>query len=66
MPASPNFANTNNQNDKREKIEIIEEQKPTATNINNLKNVWKSYDIITGAEASQLPTGRLPADSKVL
>ena len=66
MPASPNFTNAVNQSDKREKDEIIEEEKPTATNINNLKNVWKSYDITAGAEASQLPTGRLPADSNVL
>ena len=66
MPVSPNFANTINQSNKREKEEIIEEEKPTPTNINNLKSVWKSYDITSGAESSQLPTGRLPADSNVL
>lgn len=66
MPPSPNFANTMKKSDKRDKDEIVEEEKPTITNIDNLKNVWKSYDITTGAETSQLPTGRLPADSNVL
>ena len=66
-PSSPNFPKLINMSDQKNKSsQIILEERPTPTNVTNMKNIWKSYDIAVTGQANPPPTGRLPPTSNVL
>ena len=65
MPSSPSFPKHINVSNQKNRLDIIEEERPTPTNVSNMKNIWKSYDIAANPKVLP-PTGRLPPNSNVL
>ena len=65
--SSPSFPKLINMSDQKNKSsQIILEERPTPTNVSNMKNIWKSYDIAVTGQANPPPTRRLPPNSNLL